>query len=127
MLVLESVFICYNGRKEVFVIDKIIPIGVEFYKDGAYFSGFYNQMVSFIRSLFESALKANDSLKLAVVTGCLRISWESNVSAMAETSEKRFQRFLKPSRYRDGLFTGLNNLKVVSILDESYAKYFGFT
>ena len=44
-------------------------------------------MVSFIRSLFESALKTNESLKLAVVTGCLRISRESNVSAKAETSE----------------------------------------
>ena len=59
-------------------------------------------MVSFIRSLFESALKTNESLKLAIVTGCLRIS-------------------------RESIFTGLNNLKVVSTLDDSYAEYFGFT
>ncbi len=44
---------------------------------------------------------------------------ESNVSARAETSEKRCKRFLEPSLYRDGLFTGLNNLKIVSVLDES--------
>ena len=84
-------------------------------------------MVTFIRSLFEPALKTNESLKFAVVTGCLRISRESNVSAKAETSEKRLQRFLESSLYRDGLFTGLNNLKVVSVLDDSYAEYFGFT
>ena len=59
-------------------------------------------MVSFIRSLFESALKTNESLKLAVVTGCLRISKES-------------------------IFTGLNNLNIVSVLNEDYAEYFGFT
>ncbi len=59
-------------------------------------------MVSFIRSLFESALKTNGSLKLAVVTGCLRIS-------------------------RESIFTGLNNLDVVSVLNEDYAEYFGFT
>ncbi len=59
-------------------------------------------MVVFIRSLFESALKTNESLKLAVVTGCLRISKES-------------------------IFTGLNNLDVVSVLSEDYAEYFGFT
>ncbi len=59
-------------------------------------------MVSFIRSFFESALKTNESLKLAVVTGCLRIS-------------------------RESIFTGLNNLDVVSVLNEDYAEYFGFT
>ncbi|RKI51642.1 AAA family ATPase, partial [bacterium D16-51] len=64
---------------------------------------------------------------MAVVTGCLRISKESNVSAKAETSEKRYKRFLKPSPNGDGLFTGLNNLKIVSVLDESYAEYFGFS
>ena len=64
--------------------------------------GFYDQMVSFIRSLFESALKTNKSLGFTVITGCLRIS-------------------------RESIFTGLNNLKVVSVLDNSYAEYFGFT
>ena len=59
-------------------------------------------MIDFIRSLFESALKTNDYLKFAIITGCLRISKES-------------------------VFTGLNNLKVVSVLDEGYAEHFGFT
>ncbi|MCI9128503.1 MAG: AAA family ATPase [Eubacterium sp.] len=87
----------YHGQKTVILLDEYdVPL------ENAYFSGFYDEMVSFIRSLFESALKTNESLELAVVTGCLRISKES-------------------------IFTGLNNLKVVSVLDESYAEYFGFT
>lgn len=68
----------------------------------AYFRGFYDKMIDFIRSLFESALKTNESLAFAVITGCLRISKES-------------------------IFTGLNNLKMVSILNEEFAEYFGFT
>ena len=69
-------------KKVVILIDEYdVPL------ENAYLNGFYDQMVSFIRSLFESALKTNESLKLAVVTGCLRISRESNVSAKAETSE----------------------------------------
>ena len=67
-----------------------------------FFEGFYNEMVKFIHSLFESALKTNTSLKFAVVTGCLRISKES-------------------------IFTGLNNLNVFSILDANYREQFGFT
>lgn len=69
--------------------------------ENAYFSGFYPQMVSFIRSLFESALKTNPSLEFSVITGCLRISKES-------------------------IFTGLNNLEIFSVLNHSYAEYFGF-
>ena len=112
----------YHNQKTIILLDEYdVPL------ENAYFNGFYDKMVSFIRSLFESALKTNDSLKFAVITGCLRISRESNVSALAETSEKRLQRFLEPSPLGDGLFTGLNNLKVVSVLDESYAEHFGFT
>ncbi|WP_330588553.1 MULTISPECIES: AAA family ATPase [Eisenbergiella] len=59
-------------------------------------------MTDFIRSLFESALKTNPNLEFAVVTGCLRITKES-------------------------IFTGLNNLKMVSILDIGYSEQFGFT
>lgn len=70
--------------------------------ENAYFKGFYKQMTDFIRSLFESALKTNPNLEFAVITGCLKISKES-------------------------IFTGLNNLKMVSILDISYSEYFGFT
>ncbi|NRT90806.1 hypothetical protein DE167_000797 [Clostridium beijerinckii] len=66
------------------------------------FEGFYNRMITFIRSLFESALKTNSSLEFAVITGCLRIS-------------------------RESIFTGLNNLDIISILNEYYDEYFGFT
>ncbi len=87
----------YHKQKVIILIDEYdVPL------ENAYFNDFYNEMAYFIRSFFESALKTNESLKLAVVTGCLRISSES-------------------------IFTGLNNLKVVSILDDSYAEYFGFT
>lgn len=58
--------------------------------------------VSFIRSLFESALKTNDCLQFAVITGCLRISKES-------------------------IFTGLNHLNIISVLDKRYSEHFGFT
>ena len=59
-------------------------------------------MIDFIRSLFESALKTNDYLQFAVITGCLRISKES-------------------------IFTGLNHLNIISILDKKYSEHFGFT
>ena len=70
--------------------------------ENAYFRGFYDEMVDFIRSLLEAALKTNNFLQSAVITGCLRISKES-------------------------IFTGLNNLKINSVLDNNYAEYFGFT
>ena len=70
--------------------------------ENAYFRGFYDEIVDFIRSLLEAALKTNNFLQFAVITGCLRISKES-------------------------IFTGLNNLNVISILDENFAEYFGFT
>lgn len=92
----ECLYIC-TGKRSVILIDEYdVPL------ENAYFSGFYDRMVSLIRSLFESALKTNDSLEFAVVTGCLRISKES-------------------------IFTGLNNLNVVSITTRSFAEYFGFT
>ena len=70
--------------------------------ENAYYEGFYKEMVGFIRSLFESALKTNDALERAVVTGCLRISKES-------------------------IFTGLNHLQINSVRSESFAEGFGFT
>ena len=69
--------------------------------ESAYFSGFYEEMVSFIRTLFESSLKTNPYVEFAVVTGCLRVS-------------------------RESIFTGLNNLEVISILRKDYGEYFGF-
>lgn len=70
--------------------------------DKAYNSGYYDEMVSLVRSMFGQVLKSNDYLQFAVLTGCLRISKES-------------------------IFTGLNNLKVFSIADENFDEYFGFT
>lgn len=70
--------------------------------DKAYQSGYYDDMVDLIRSLFGNAFKTNDSLYFAVLTGCLRISKES-------------------------IFTGLNNFKVYTVKDVRYKEYFGFT
>ena len=70
--------------------------------DKAYQSDYYDDMVNLIRMLFGRALKTNDSLKFAVLTGCLRISKES-------------------------IFTGLNNFNVYSIKDVQYHEYFGFS
>lgn len=64
--------------------------------------GYYPQMVLLIRNLFEQALKTNDSLYFAVLTGCLRVAKES-------------------------IFTGLNNLKVISVTAVRFDEYFGFT
>ncbi|MCM1259205.1 MAG: ATP-binding protein [Roseburia sp.] len=87
----------YHGRGAVILIDEYdVPL------ENSYFEGFYDQMIKFIRSLFESSLKTNKSLAFAVVTGCLRIS-------------------------RESIFTGLNNLKVISVLSNDCAEYFGFT
>ncbi|MDO5424408.1 MAG: AAA family ATPase [Eubacteriales bacterium] len=86
-----------TGKKTIILIDEYdVPL------ENAYFQGFYGEMIGFIRSLFESALKTNDALEFAVITGCLRISKES-------------------------IFTGLNHLNIISILDKQYSEYFGFT
>lgn len=86
-----------TGNNTVVLIDEYdVPL------ENAYFRGFYDEMVGFIRSLFESALKTNDYLQFAVITGCLRISKES-------------------------IFTGLNHLRIVSVLDQRYSEHFGFT
>lgn len=87
----------YHEKKVIILIDEYdVPL------ENAFFEGFYDRMIKFIRSLFESALKTNSSLEFAVITGCLRISKES-------------------------IFTGLNNLNIISILNDRYAEYFGFT
>lgn len=86
-----------TGQKTVILIDEYdVPL------ENAYFQGYYENMVDFIRSLFEAALKTNDDLQFAVITGCLRISKES-------------------------IFTGLNHLHIISILDQRYSEHFGFT
>lgn len=68
----------------------------------AYLNNYYDQMVNFLRNVFSEALKTNDALEKGVLTGCLRIAKES-------------------------VFTGLNNFRVHSILDEISNQKFGFT
>ena len=87
----------HYGQKVVILIDEYdVPL------DKAFQNGYYREMVSLIRGLFGMALKTNDSLAFAVLTGCLRITKES-------------------------IFTGLNNFKVLSILDPRFDEQFGFT
>jgi hypothetical protein len=84
-------------KKVVILIDEYdVPL------DKAFQNGYYNEMVSLIRGLFGQALKTNEFLQFAVLTGCLRISKES-------------------------IFTGLNNFKVMSITDSRFDEQFGFT
>lgn len=86
-----------TGKKSIILIDEYdVPL------ENAYFAGFYEEMIEFIRSLFESALKTNEALQFGVITGCLRISKES-------------------------IFTGLNHLNIISVLDKKYSEHFGFT
>ena len=87
----------YHGHNTIILIDEYdVPL------ENAYLHGFYDKMIGFIRSLFESALKTNPYLEKGVITGCLRISKES-------------------------IFTGLNNLEVDSVLHTRYPDSFGFT
>ena len=87
----------YYGKKAVILIDEYdVPL------DKAFQHGYYKEMVHFIRGLLGEALKTNDSLAFAVLTGCLRVSKES-------------------------IFTGLNNFKILSITDTRFDEQFGFT
>ena len=87
----------HHGKKVVIIIDEYdVPL------DKAFQYGYYEEMVALIRGLFGQALKTNDYLQFAVLTGCLRITKES-------------------------IFTGLNNFEVLSALDVLYDECFGFT
>ena len=66
----------YNQKVIILIDEYDVPL------DNAYFNGFYDKMINFIRILFESAIKGNNSLKMAVLTGCLRISKESIFTGM---------------------------------------------
>jgi hypothetical protein len=87
----------YHEKKVIILIDEY-DVPLE----NVFFMGFYDKMIAFIKYLFESVLKTNPSLEFSVITGCLRISKES-------------------------IFTGLINLDIISILNEYYGEYFGFT
>ena len=97
---LKTLSVClkkYHNENVIILLDEYdVPL------ENAYYEGFYKEMVGFIRSLFESALKTNDALEFGVVTGCLRISKES-------------------------IFTGLNHLQISSIYNNGYEEAFGFT
>ena len=85
------------GQKVIILIDEYdVPL------QNAYFHRYYDKMVDLIRSVFSNALKTNDSLAFAVLTGCLRVSKES-------------------------IFTGLNNLDVYAVTDTKFSSAFGFT
>ena len=94
---LSSLLYQHYGQKAILLIDEYdVPL------DKAFQHGYYKEMVALIRSLFGQALKTNDYLQFAVLTGCLRVSKES-------------------------IFTGLNNFKVLSITDSRFDEHFGFT
>ena len=87
----------HYDRKTIIIIDEYdVPL------DKAFQNGYYKEMVALIKGIFGQALKTNDFLQFAILTGCLRISKES-------------------------IFTGLNNFEVLSILNVQYDECFGFT
>ena len=94
---LSSLLYQHYGQKAILLIDEYdVPL------DKAFQHGYYKEMIALIRGLFGQALKTNDYLQFAVLTGCLRVSKES-------------------------IFTGLNNFKVLSITDSRFDEHFGFT
>ena len=87
----------HYGEKVIVLIDEYdVPLAK------ANENGYYDEMVLLLRNLFENGLKTNNSLKFAILTGCLRVAKES-------------------------IFTGLNNFKIDSITDKSFDETFGFT
>ena len=95
--ILSKLLYKHYGKKTIILIDEYdVPL------DKAYQNGYYKEMVSLIRLMFGKALKTNEYLEFAVLTGCLRISKES-------------------------IFTGLNKFKVLSITDTRFDEQFGFT
>ena len=95
--VLSQLLYKHYGKKTVILIDEYdVPL------DKAFQHGYYKEMVSLIRGIFGEALKTNNYLQFAILTGCLRVSKES-------------------------IFTGLNNFKILSITDSRFDEQFGFT
>ncbi len=95
--VLSQLLAKHYGSKVIILIDEYdVPL------DKAFQAGYYDEMVSLLRNLFGNALKTNEYLHFAVLTGCLRIS-------------------------RESIFTGLNNLNVMTVTDLYFRDTFGFT
>ena len=95
-LLSELLYKHYNKKVIILIDEYDVPL------DKAFNHGYYDKMIALIRGLFGEALKTNNYLQFAVLTGCLRISKES-------------------------IFTGLNNLEVNTIIDDKYDEQFGFT
>ena len=94
---LSQLLCTHYGKKTIILIDEYdVPL------DKAFQHGYYQEMVTLIRAMFGKALKTNDALAFAVLTGCLRVSKES-------------------------IFTGFNNFKILSITDTRFDEQFGFT
>lgn len=97
LLMLCKLLYKHYDQKTVLLIDEYdVPL------DKAQHSGYYDEMVKLIRNLYSKALKSNDSLQFAVMTGCLKIAKES-------------------------IFTGLNNLRVFSVMNVQFDEHFGFS
>lgn len=97
LLTLSRLLARHFDKNVILLIDEYdVPL------DKAYQNGYYDEMVSLIRGVLSQALKTNESLQFAVLTGCLRIS-------------------------KDSIFTGLNNLRVLTIMDSFFDECFGFT
>ena len=92
----------HYGKPVILLIDEYdVPLAkANEEKEGG--ERYYPQMLEVIRGIMSAALKSNDYLKFAVITGCLRIAKES-------------------------IFTGVNNFKSYSVLDRDFSTYFGFT
>ncbi len=94
---LSSLLCKHYGQKVILLIDEYdVPLAK------ANQNGYYDEMVSLIRGLLGNALKTNENLFFAVLTGCLRIA-------------------------RESIFTGLNNFRVISVTNVQFSEHFGFT
>lgn len=97
LLMLSALLCRHYGQKTIILIDEYdVPL------DKAFQNGYYREILALLRGMLGTALKTNDALQMAVLTGCLRIS-------------------------RESIFTGLNNFKVLSIADSRFDEQFGFT
>lgn len=97
LLILSQMLQKHYAHSVIILIDEYdVPL------EKAYQSGYYDDMVALVKGIFGQALKTNDSLYLAVLTGCLRIS-------------------------RESIFTGMNNFSVYTVKNDQYSEYFGFT
>ena len=102
LLILSRMMSAYYGKPVILLIDEYdVPLAKANEEKEAG-ERYYPQMLEVIRGILSTALKSNEFLKFAVVTGCLRIAKES-------------------------IFTGVNNFASYSVMDEEFSSYFGFT